>query len=311
SSRRRHTRFSRDWSSDVCSSDLIGHGHTAAMAADHLAGVFHMVLVQAQTTDQALIVPARPAQLGKHPDLAETGIPDPGLLAEGILHAHAAACAVTVALGVRAYQQFQIVPDPGDTEPCTQGSTVDVGRHAPGHHAGGRWCAQTVVVHHMVRMVVVDPGFKLTQAATAELPLKTQAEAFPLELGAVHAPAGVTGLAVPRADTQLQQGVVVRRPAHGQIGIPLVPARGHTITVTVPVVTRAGAVTAQPQIAVAAAEGAVQLQVATGIGAAHQRRIQPAARLVETFRQTLEQHGARRGARPPGYGLRALDHGEL
>src|SRR5690606_40152758 len=26
SSRRRHTRFSRDWSSDVCSSDL-GHGH--------------------------------------------------------------------------------------------------------------------------------------------------------------------------------------------------------------------------------------------------------------------------------------------
>src|SRR5690606_40833377 len=27
SSRRRHTRFSRDWSSDVCSSDLGGEGH--------------------------------------------------------------------------------------------------------------------------------------------------------------------------------------------------------------------------------------------------------------------------------------------
>src|SRR5690606_39570135 len=26
SSRRRHTRFSRDWSSDVCSSDLAAHG---------------------------------------------------------------------------------------------------------------------------------------------------------------------------------------------------------------------------------------------------------------------------------------------
>src|SRR5690606_40577680 len=26
SSRRRHTRFSRDWSSDVCSSDLVPHG---------------------------------------------------------------------------------------------------------------------------------------------------------------------------------------------------------------------------------------------------------------------------------------------
>src|SRR5207302_6322680 len=27
SSRRRHTRFSRDWSSDVCSSDLLNRGH--------------------------------------------------------------------------------------------------------------------------------------------------------------------------------------------------------------------------------------------------------------------------------------------
>src|SRR5690606_19504234 len=163
----------------------------------------------------------------------------------------------------------------------------------------------------MVRMVVVDPCFKLTQAATAELPLKTQAEAFPLELGAVHAPTGVTGLAVTGADTEFQQGVVIRRPAQRQVGIPLVPARGHTITLTVLVVTRAGEVADQPQIAFAAAQGAVQLQVATGIGATHQRRIRPAARLVETFRQTLEQHGARRGARPPGYGLRALDHGEL
>src|SRR5690606_37939542 len=31
SSRRRHTRFSRDWSSDVCSSDLFwGHGNTCS-----------------------------------------------------------------------------------------------------------------------------------------------------------------------------------------------------------------------------------------------------------------------------------------
>src|SRR5690606_40128477 len=28
SSRRRHTRFSRDWSSDVCSSDLVSLSHT-------------------------------------------------------------------------------------------------------------------------------------------------------------------------------------------------------------------------------------------------------------------------------------------
>src|SRR6266436_8582839 len=32
SSRRRHTRCSRDWSSDVCSSDLEGHGQPEAFA---------------------------------------------------------------------------------------------------------------------------------------------------------------------------------------------------------------------------------------------------------------------------------------
>src|SRR5690606_40161069 len=32
SSRRRHTRFSRDWSSDVCSSDLIKHHNKVAVA---------------------------------------------------------------------------------------------------------------------------------------------------------------------------------------------------------------------------------------------------------------------------------------
>src|SRR6266511_5899342 len=34
SSRRRHTRFSRDWSSDVCSSDLTGVGFVAGVAMD-------------------------------------------------------------------------------------------------------------------------------------------------------------------------------------------------------------------------------------------------------------------------------------
>src|SRR5690606_12025464 len=37
SSRRRHTRFSRDWSSDVCSSDL--RGAVAASAGNHAQGV--------------------------------------------------------------------------------------------------------------------------------------------------------------------------------------------------------------------------------------------------------------------------------
>src|SRR5690606_40048183 len=34
SSRRRHTRFSRDWSSDVCSSDLGERGHLVMYALD-------------------------------------------------------------------------------------------------------------------------------------------------------------------------------------------------------------------------------------------------------------------------------------
>src|SRR5690606_16800852 len=37
SSRRRHTRFSRDWSSDVCSSDLVCMGQAASAAAVLLA----------------------------------------------------------------------------------------------------------------------------------------------------------------------------------------------------------------------------------------------------------------------------------
>src|SRR5690606_40317548 len=37
SSRRRHTRFSRDWSSDVCSSDLIGHAIHFDLAVHHHA----------------------------------------------------------------------------------------------------------------------------------------------------------------------------------------------------------------------------------------------------------------------------------
>src|SRR2546430_8471922 len=38
SSRRRHTRFDCDWSSDVCSSDLLGHHdprHRVSAAGDH------------------------------------------------------------------------------------------------------------------------------------------------------------------------------------------------------------------------------------------------------------------------------------
>src|SRR5690606_39523467 len=35
-SRRRHTRFSRDWSSDVCSSDLVGKRSLIVVAAENI-----------------------------------------------------------------------------------------------------------------------------------------------------------------------------------------------------------------------------------------------------------------------------------
>src|SRR5690606_17177571 len=38
SSRRRHTRFSRDWSSDVCSSDLVGRGEMLGVIGPNGAG---------------------------------------------------------------------------------------------------------------------------------------------------------------------------------------------------------------------------------------------------------------------------------
>src|SRR5256886_12036201 len=80
SSRRRHTRFDCDWSSDVCSSDLtlelVGRGvpggvgfdpgsHEADFQAERLVGVAATVLLP--HARQLLAVPlGRGAQLGRH-----------------------------------------------------------------------------------------------------------------------------------------------------------------------------------------------------------------------------------------------------
>src|SRR5690606_39587436 len=45
SSRRRHTRFSRDWSSDVCSSDLSVHSFSMALIVGIIVGTFSSVYV--------------------------------------------------------------------------------------------------------------------------------------------------------------------------------------------------------------------------------------------------------------------------
>src|SRR5215217_8917746 len=45
SSRRRHTSYWRDWSSDVCSSDLAGAGHNSLVTAAYLAASGRTVVV--------------------------------------------------------------------------------------------------------------------------------------------------------------------------------------------------------------------------------------------------------------------------
>src|SRR5690606_40228763 len=53
SSRRRHTRFSRDWSSDVCSSDLFGQ---VTLVELHQSGGHGGITLQRRTRDIVQIV---------------------------------------------------------------------------------------------------------------------------------------------------------------------------------------------------------------------------------------------------------------
>src|SRR2546429_2598914 len=57
SSRRRHTRCSRDWSSDVCSSDLVAFARPAEGLAAHLAATYpHKRLVERKGVGILVIV---------------------------------------------------------------------------------------------------------------------------------------------------------------------------------------------------------------------------------------------------------------
>src|SRR5690606_40370359 len=55
SSRRRHTRFSRDWSSDVCSSDLVGR-QQIARALEGALGLVPLLLLELRHAEAEPVV---------------------------------------------------------------------------------------------------------------------------------------------------------------------------------------------------------------------------------------------------------------
>src|SRR5690606_41162243 len=68
SSRRRHTRFSRDWSSDVCSSDLQVAVRTYAITNTNLANYFFKYhTIQRAATQDSILRYARAAKSAYEP----------------------------------------------------------------------------------------------------------------------------------------------------------------------------------------------------------------------------------------------------
>src|SRR5690606_40509501 len=72
SSRRRHTRFSRDWSSDVCSSDLLraGSGRRPAAGAARILRATRSKEVNVMSQCKACVQPVRRSRLAWSAGLA-------------------------------------------------------------------------------------------------------------------------------------------------------------------------------------------------------------------------------------------------
>ena len=218
--------------------------------------------------------------------------------------------AVLAAQGVDAGYQLDVGPGEGGGETSAHGAAVHLGGHGHRHHAVRVRHAQAEVVHHVVRVVVVELRLQLVEYAAEAGLLEAQAQALALELGAVHAAPGIAGLAVAASGGQLDQGVGIGRPADGQVAVPLLPARGHGVAVAILVVVRPCLVAHEAQVALLAADGTVQHLVQAAVGTAQQAGVQAAAEFAEAFRLAFEQHRAGRGTGAPEHGLRALDHGQ-
>ncbi|MNZ76006.1 hypothetical protein D3C78_944990 [compost metagenome] len=163
----------------------------------------------------------------------------------------------------------------------------------------------------MVGVVVVDLCLEFFQHVAEVRLLETQAEAFALELRAIHTASSVTRLTVTLASGQLQQCVGARGPAHGHIAVPLVVARRHGVVVAVAVIVGMGGVADHSHIALRATGGGIHHFVEAPVGATQHAGVHPAAELAEAFWLAVKQDGASRSAGAPEHGLRALDDRQL
>src|SRR5690348_11495283 len=73
SSRRRHTRWTGDWSSDVCSSDLVGDAKYGELLGGHIVGAKATELIQELVNAKALEggFPEVARMIHGHPTLSE------------------------------------------------------------------------------------------------------------------------------------------------------------------------------------------------------------------------------------------------
>src|SRR5690606_40554805 len=77
-SRRRHTRFSRDWSSDVCSSDLgkviaVSDGVRADILQRFAVDTSQVVTIYNPVLDESQLIPKRPAAFANPPKIVALG----------------------------------------------------------------------------------------------------------------------------------------------------------------------------------------------------------------------------------------------
>src|SRR5690606_42024853 len=82
--------------------------------------------------------------------------PPPGFPTRRSSDLRPATLAVLIGLGIHTRYQLVVAPLPGRSQTPAQSATVDVGGSWSGHHSAGRRCAQAVVVHHVIGIVVVE-----------------------------------------------------------------------------------------------------------------------------------------------------------